>query len=43
MKMFAEDIERGGGDLKIRQSDDSQFALGVNLAMTPARWSTRTT
>ncbi|MCZ8314989.1 class I poly(R)-hydroxyalkanoic acid synthase [Phreatobacter sp.] len=37
MKMFAEDIERGGGDLKIRQSDDSQFALGVNLAMTPGK------
>ncbi len=37
MKMFAEDIERGGGDLKIRQSDDTPFALGVNLAMTPGK------
>ncbi|MDP3546182.1 MAG: class I poly(R)-hydroxyalkanoic acid synthase, partial [Phreatobacter sp.] len=37
MKMFAEDVERGGGDLRIRQSDDSQFALGKNLAMTPGK------
>lgn len=37
MKMFAEDVERGGGDLRIRQSDDSQFALGRNLAMTPGK------
>jgi polyhydroxyalkanoate synthase len=37
MKMFAEDVERGGGDLRIRQSDDSQFAVGRNLAMTPGK------
>jgi len=37
MTMFAEDVERGGGDLRIRQSDDSQFALGKNLAMTPGK------
>jgi polyhydroxyalkanoate synthase len=37
MQMLAEDIERGGGDLKIRQSDDTTFALGRNLAMTPGK------
>jgi polyhydroxyalkanoate synthase len=37
MKMFAEDVERGGGDLRIRQSDDSQFAVGRNLAMTAGK------
>ncbi len=37
MKMFAEDVERGGGDLRIRQSDDTQFAVGRNLAMTPGK------
>ncbi|CEJ13147.1 Poly-beta-hydroxybutyrate polymerase [bacterium YEK0313] len=37
MQLLAEDIERGGGDLKIRQSDDSPFALGKNLAVTPGK------
>jgi len=37
MQMMAEDIERGGGDLRIRQSDDTPFALGKNLAMTPGK------
>ncbi|MEI8144864.1 MAG: class I poly(R)-hydroxyalkanoic acid synthase, partial [Alphaproteobacteria bacterium] len=37
MEMLAEDVERGGGDLKIRQSDDTPFALGKNLAMTPGK------
>ena len=37
MTMLAEDIERGGGDLRIRQSDDTKFALGTNLAMTPGK------
>nr|WP_246088515.1 class I poly(R)-hydroxyalkanoic acid synthase [Phreatobacter stygius] len=37
MQMLAEDIERGGGDLRIRQSDDTPFALGTNLAMTPGK------
>ncbi len=35
MRMLAEDIEAGGGDLKIRQSDASMFAVGRNLATTP--------
>src|SRR5579862_7181310 len=34
MHMLAEDIETGGGDLKIRQSDASMFEVGRNLATT---------
>jgi polyhydroxyalkanoate synthase len=37
MKMFAEDINAGGGMLKIRQSDDTKFRLGVDLATTPGK------
>src|SRR5712691_7448399 len=37
MHMLAEDIEAGGGDLKIRQSDASMFAVGRNLALTPGK------
>jgi polyhydroxyalkanoate synthase len=37
MHMLAEDIEAGHGDLKIRQSDPSKFAVGVNMAMTPGK------
>jgi polyhydroxyalkanoate synthase len=37
LKMLAEDIVAGGGDLKIRQSDASRFAVGKNLAMTPGK------
>jgi len=37
MHMLAEDIEAGGGDLKIRQSDSSQFEVGRNLALTPGK------
>ncbi|WP_280514913.1 class I poly(R)-hydroxyalkanoic acid synthase [Aureimonas sp. ME7] len=37
MKMFAEDLARGGGQLRMRQSDASRFALGVNVAMTPGK------
>jgi len=37
MRMLAEDIESGGGDLKIRQSDASMFAVGRNLATTPGK------
>jgi polyhydroxyalkanoate synthase len=37
MHMLAEDIEAGGGELKIRQSDASQFAVGRNLALTPGK------
>jgi polyhydroxyalkanoate synthase len=35
--MFAEDIEAGGGELKIRQSDMSTFEVGRNLAITPGK------
>ena len=37
MNLLAEDIEAGGGSLKIRQTDTSKFKLGVNLAMTPGK------
>jgi polyhydroxyalkanoate synthase len=37
MHMLAEDIEAGGGDLKIRQSDASSFEVGRNLAMSPGK------
>jgi polyhydroxyalkanoate synthase subunit PhaC len=37
MHMLAEDIEAGQGNLKIRQSDASKFALGRNLALTPGK------
>ena len=37
MHMLAEDIKAGGGTLKIRQSDDSKFKLGENLATTPGK------
>ncbi len=37
MHMLAEDIQAGGGDLKIRQSDSSMFEVGRNLAVTPGK------
>ncbi len=37
MRMLAEDIESGGGHLKIRQSDSSMFAVGRNLATSPGK------
>ncbi len=37
MRMLAEDIEKGGGHLKIRQSDASMFEVGRNLATTPGK------
>ena len=37
MHMLAEDIEAGGGDLKIRQSDNGTFEVGRNLAATPGK------
>ncbi|MBZ6075035.1 class I poly(R)-hydroxyalkanoic acid synthase [Microvirga sp. WGZ8] len=37
MEMLAEDIEAGGGELKIRQSDPTRFKVGVNMATTPGK------
>jgi polyhydroxyalkanoate synthase len=37
MKMLAEDIEAGKGELKLRQSDPSRFQVGVNMANTPGK------
>jgi len=37
MKMMAEDIEAGHGQLRIRQADAAKFKLGVNLAATPGK------
>jgi polyhydroxyalkanoate synthase subunit PhaC len=36
-KMLAEDIEAGGGELRIRQTDPSGFKVGSNLANTPGK------
>nr|WP_319484843.1 class I poly(R)-hydroxyalkanoic acid synthase [uncultured Cohaesibacter sp.] len=35
MQMLAEDIQAGGGNLLIRQTDASVFRLGDNIAVTP--------
>ena len=37
MKMLVEDIEAGKGRLKLRQSDDSKFKVGENMATTPGK------
>jgi polyhydroxyalkanoate synthase len=37
MHMLAQDIEAGGGDLRIRQSDSSGFEVGRNLALTQGK------
>jgi len=37
LKMLAEDVEAGHGNLRIRQSDARAFKLGVNLAATPGK------
>ena len=37
MHMLAEDIQAGGGDLRIRQTDTSHFEVGRNLASTPGK------
>ena len=37
MKMLAEDIDAGGGMLRIRQSDPSNLVVGVNIATTPGK------
>ncbi|MCB1512376.1 MAG: class I poly(R)-hydroxyalkanoic acid synthase, partial [Hyphomicrobiaceae bacterium] len=37
MAMMAEDIQRGKGQLKIRQSDPTKFSVGKNIATTPGK------
>jgi polyhydroxyalkanoate synthase subunit PhaC len=37
MHMLAEDIAAGHGELRIRQTDTSSFAVGRNLAVTPGK------
>jgi len=37
MKMLAEDISAGKGDLKLRQADNSRFEVGKNVATTPGK------
>ncbi|WP_159586388.1 PHA/PHB synthase family protein [Chelativorans xinjiangense] len=37
MRMLAEDIAAGKGELRLRQSDYSKFELGRNLATTPGK------
>jgi polyhydroxyalkanoate synthase len=34
-KMLADDVEAGGGELKLRQTERGSFEVGVNLAVTP--------
>ena len=37
MKMLAEDIAAGKGDLKLRQADYSHFEIGKNIAVSPGK------
>ena len=37
MENFAADLERGGGQLQISQTDMEQFKVGVNVATTPGK------
>ena len=37
MKMLAEDIAAGHGDLKLRQADPSNFEIGKNIAMSAGK------
>ncbi len=37
MKMLAEDIAAGNGELKLRQVDGTPFMVGENLAITPGK------
>ena len=37
MRMLGEDIKAGGGNLKLRQSDQANFEVGRNLALTPGK------
>jgi polyhydroxyalkanoate synthase len=37
MKMLAEDVEAGKGELKVRMTDPARFEVGVNMAITPGK------
>lgn len=37
MKMLAEDVNAGNGELKIRMTDTERFEVGVNMAITPGQ------
>jgi polyhydroxyalkanoate synthase len=37
MKMLAEDVARGHGELKLRQTDLDRFEVGRNIAVTPGK------
>ena len=37
MKILAEDLAAGRGELRMRQTDYSKFAVGKNMAMTPGK------
>ncbi|OJF89928.1 poly(3-hydroxyalkanoate) synthetase [Pararhizobium antarcticum] len=37
MQMLAEDLVAGKGDLRLRQTDTSKFAVGENIAITPGK------
>lgn len=37
MKMLAEDLREGKGDLKLRQTDATKFEVGRNLALSPGK------
>ncbi len=37
MQMLAEDIAAGRGELRLRQTDTSKFAIGENIAITPGK------
>ena len=37
MRMLAEDLERGKGELSLRQADNSAFQVGRNIAKTPGK------
>ncbi len=37
MKMLAEDITAGRGDLKLRRADPTSFEIGKNIAVTPGK------
>ncbi len=37
MKMLAEDVDAGKGELKVRMTDPGRFEVGVNMAVTPGK------